>query len=63
MFLEIHVCIEKILTLQLFDRMCMMLGGRAAESVKFKRVTTGARDDLEKVTDLAYRQVCIGVCQ
>lgn len=35
--------------LQLFDRMCMLLGGRAAENIIFGRVTTGAEDDLKKV--------------
>ncbi|KAL9986997.1 hypothetical protein ACROYT_G001231 [Oculina patagonica] len=44
-------------TEQLFDRMCMALGGRAAEAKIFRRVTTGAEDDLQKVTDLAYKQV------
>lgn len=44
-------------TEQLFDRMCMALGGRAAEAKIFKRVTTGAEDDLRKVTDMAYKQV------
>nr|XP_033482797.1 AFG3-like protein 2 isoform X3 [Epinephelus lanceolatus] len=42
---------------QLFDRMCMMLGGRVAEQVFFKRITTGAQDDLRKVTQSAYAQV------
>ncbi|XP_056135366.1 AFG3-like protein 1 [Lampris incognitus] len=42
---------------QLFDRMCMMLGGRVAEQVFFSRVTTGAQDDLSKVTQSAYAQV------
>ena len=42
---------------QLFDRMCMMLGGRVAEQVFFSRVTTGAQDDLRKVTQSAYAQV------
>lgn len=42
---------------QLFDRMCMMLGGRVAEQVFFSRVTTGAQDDLKKVTQSAYAQV------
>lgn len=37
--------------------MCMMLGGRAAENVIFGRVTTGAQNDLEKVTQQAYAQV------
>lgn len=42
---------------QLFDRMCMMLGGRVAEEVFFGRITTGAQDDLRKVTQSAYAQV------
>uniref|UniRef100_A0A8C4H7L8 AAA+ ATPase domain-containing protein n=1 Tax=Dicentrarchus labrax TaxID=13489 RepID=A0A8C4H7L8_DICLA len=42
---------------QLFDRMCMMLGGRVAEQIFFRRITTGAQDDLRKVTQSAYAQV------
>lgn len=42
---------------QLFDRMCMMLGGRVAEHVFFGKITTGAQDDLKKVTQSAYAQV------
>uniref|UniRef100_A0A671R7T1 AFG3-like protein 1 n=1 Tax=Sinocyclocheilus anshuiensis TaxID=1608454 RepID=A0A671R7T1_9TELE len=42
---------------QLFDRMCMMLGGRVAERVFFGRITTGAHDDLKKVTQSAYAQI------
>lgn len=42
---------------QLFDRMCMTLGGRVAEQVFFHRLTTGAQDDLRKVTQSAYAQV------
>lgn len=42
---------------QLFDRMCVMLGGRVAEQVFFGRITTGAQDDLRKVTQSAYAQV------
>ncbi|XP_026234966.1 AFG3-like protein 1 [Anabas testudineus] len=41
---------------QLFDRMCMMLGGRVAEQVFFHQITTGAQDDLRKVTQSAYAQ-------
>lgn len=37
--------------------MCMILGGRVAESLTFNRVTTGAQNDLEKVTKMAYAQV------
>ncbi|CAG9824210.1 unnamed protein product [Phaedon cochleariae] len=42
---------------QLFDRMCMTLGGRVSEELFFKRITTGAQDDLKKVTQSAYAQV------
>ncbi len=35
----------------------MLLGGRIAEMIFFNRLTTGARDDLEKVTNMAYKQV------
>ena len=42
---------------QLFDRMCMTLGGRAAEQIFFGRITTGAQDDLQKVTKSAYAQI------
>lgn len=42
---------------QLFDKMCMALGGRAAENFIFNRITTGAQNDLDKVTKLAYAQV------
>ena len=41
----------------LMDRMTMALGGRAAEEVVFGRVTTGARDDLERITQMAYAMV------
>lgn len=42
---------------QLFDRMCVMLGGRVSESIFFGAVTTGAQDDLQKVTKSAYAQI------
>jgi hypothetical protein len=38
-------------------RMMMMLGGRIAEEIFFDTITTGASDDLRKVTQLAYSQV------
>jgi len=44
-------------TEQMLDRMCMMLGGRIAEQLFFDRITTGAGDDLRKVTQLAYSQI------
>lgn len=37
--------------------MCMALGGRVAESLTFNKITTGAQNDLEKVTKMAYAQV------
>ena len=42
---------------QLLDRMCMTLGGRVSEQIFFNRITTGAQDDLSKVTKSAYAQV------
>jgi cell division protease FtsH len=44
---------------QLLDRICSMLGGRAAEEVIFHEVTTGAENDLEHATALARQMVCI----
>merc|ERR1711988_1156644 len=37
----------------------MTLGGRVAEELFFKRITTGAHDDLKKVTRLAYSQIAV----
>ncbi|KAK6054542.1 ATP-dependent metallopeptidase HflB [Cooperia oncophora] len=42
---------------QLLDRTCMTLGGRVSEEIFFGRITTGAQDDLQKVTQMAYAQV------
>ncbi|XP_059200499.1 AFG3-like protein 2 [Centropristis striata] len=44
---------------QLLDRMCMTLGGRVAEEIFFQRITTGAQDDLRKVTQSAYSQIVL----
>jgi cell division protease FtsH len=46
---------DKFLTTkaQLEDTMAMTLGGRAAEEISFDEITTGAANDLEKVTQLA----------
>jgi len=38
---------------ELEDRMAMTLGGRAAEEIVFNEITTGAANDLEKVTQTA----------
>ncbi len=41
----------------LMQRLAMTLGGRAAEELVFNEVTTGAADDLEKVTGIAKQMV------
>jgi cell division protease FtsH len=41
----------------LMDRMTMALGGRVAERLVFDRVTTGAQNDLERITNMAYAMV------
>ena len=41
----------------MLDEMCAALGGRAAEEVFFKKISTGALSDLEKVTKMAYAMV------
>lgn len=42
---------------QLTDKLCMALGGRAAEELIFGEISSGALDDLEKVTKQAYSMV------
>ncbi len=42
---------------QIFDEVTSALGGRAAEEIMFNRVSTGALNDLEKVTKQAYAMV------
>ncbi len=39
---------------QLNDRLCVLLGGRAAEALVFGDISSGALDDLEKATKQAY---------
>lgn len=46
-------------TEQLRDRMCMTLGGRAAEQVFFGKISTGAQNDLDQVTKMAYGMVAV----
>jgi cell division protease FtsH len=41
----------------LMDQLAMMLGGRAAEELVFNEVTTGAANDLEKVTSTAKQMI------
>ena len=42
---------------QLLDEMCATLGGRAAEELFLGRISTGASNDLERVTKQAYAMV------
>ncbi len=44
---------------QLLDEMCSALGGRAAEEITFGKVSSGAQNDLEKITKQAYAMVSI----
>ncbi|XP_047982527.1 ATP-dependent zinc metalloprotease FTSH 8, mitochondrial-like isoform X1 [Salvia hispanica] len=44
---------------QLFDLTCMALGGRAAEQVLLGKISTGAQNDLERVTKMTYDQVAV----
>ncbi len=46
-------------TEQLLDRMCMTFGGRAAESIIFDKISTGAQNDLDQATKMAYSMVAI----
>lgn len=51
---------DKYLTTEseILDMLCVLLGGRAAESLVFEEISTGAHNDLEKVTRLARDYVC-----
>lgn len=42
---------------ELFEKMCVLLGGRVAEEMFCKNITTGASDDIKKLTTLAYLYV------
>lgn len=44
---------------QLFDQICMTLGGRASEEVNFGKISTGAQNDLQQITKIAYSMVGI----
>lgn len=44
---------------QLFDRMCVALGGRVSEKIFFGCITTGAQDDLQKVIKSAFAQITV----
>jgi cell division protease FtsH len=42
---------------ELNDRLAILLGGRTAEEIAFKQVSTGAQNDLEKATEIARAMV------
>ena len=44
-------------TEQLLDEMCATLGGRASEYITFGKISTGALNDLERVTKQAYAMI------
>jgi len=44
---------------ELLARICGLLGGRIAEQIIFSEISTGAQNDLEKVTSIAYNMVMV----
>ncbi|HOA38092.1 MAG TPA: ATP-dependent zinc metalloprotease FtsH [Flavihumibacter sp.] len=44
---------------QLLDQICMTLGGRAAEDIFFGKISTGAQNDLQQITKMAYSMVTV----
>lgn len=44
---------------QLGDQICMTLGGRASEDIFFGKISTGAQNDLQQVTRIAYAMVTV----
>ncbi len=42
---------------QLIDEMCTLLGGRVAEEIAIGQISTGAQNDLERLTQVAYGMV------
>lgn len=44
---------------EIFDDICALLGGRVAEEIVFGDISTGAQNDLEKVTNWAYAMVTV----
>jgi AFG3 family protein len=46
-------------TEQLIDEMCVTLGGRVSEDIIFGKISTGAQNDLERITKLAYSMVTV----
>lgn len=46
-------------TEQMIDNMCVTMGGRVAEEIIFGRISTGAQNDLERITRMAYGMVTL----
>lgn len=44
---------------QLSDQICMTLGGRASEEIFFNKISTGAQNDLQQITRIAYAMVTV----
>jgi cell division protease FtsH len=44
---------------QLSDQICMTLGGRASEEIFFGKISTGAQNDLQQITRIAYAMVTV----
>lgn len=44
---------------QLMDQVCMTLGGRASEDIFFDKISTGAQNDLQQITRIAYAMVTV----
>ncbi len=44
---------------QLNDQICMTLGGRAAEEIFFGKISTGASNDLQQITKMAYSMITV----
>jgi cell division protease FtsH len=44
---------------QLSDQICMTLGGRASEQIFFSKISTGAQNDLQQITRIAYSMVTV----
>ena len=44
---------------QLEDQICMTLGGRASEEIFFSKISTGAQNDLQQITKIAYAMVSV----
>ena len=44
---------------EMMDQIAVMLGGRAAEEVEFKRITTGASNDIERATQSARNMITV----